>query len=113
VVNKATVALGLTVAIWPLETLPDFPVAYRPVIAEQILFLITMKSVTMTFTDTSNARVSLVTPQSPHREAAEQLEKAVKRHFFTTLAMHGKPRVRYLHARGCVNAFCFTQAIHQ
>lgn len=34
----------------------------------------------MTYTDTSITRESLVTPQSLHREAAAQLEKAVKHH---------------------------------
>lgn len=34
----------------------------------------------MTYTDASNTQESLVTPQSLHREAAVQLEKAVKHH---------------------------------
>jgi hypothetical protein len=60
--------------------LEDCSVAYRLEFVEQILFAITMQSNTMTFTDTSDARDTLVTPQFLHREAAAKLEKAVKHH---------------------------------
>jgi hypothetical protein len=40
----------------------------------------TIQSSTMTFTDTPISRESIITPQFLHREAAVQLEKAVKHH---------------------------------
>lgn len=40
----------------------------------------TNQNTTMNATDTSNSTVSLITPQHLHREAAAQLERAVKHH---------------------------------
>jgi hypothetical protein len=46
----------------------------------QLDLLTNKRDNTMTFTETSNTQQSLVTPQFLHREAAAQLEKAVKHH---------------------------------
>jgi cytochrome c peroxidase len=54
---------------------------------------------TMTHTDTPIARESLVTPQFLHREAAVQLEKAVKHHRQAAL-LHDSGDIRQAETHG-------------
>ena len=71
----------------------------------------TIKAVkTMTYTETSIARESIVTPQFLHREAAAQLEKAVKHHRHAAL-LHDAGDARQAETHGSIAYNCTAQAL--